>query len=75
MDSQDMLALMSMMEGKEGFEDNDTIIYFFALQHYLTFLANNKGTLTRITKVTSMMNNILPEVQTYFQERMKDANI
>lgn len=70
MDSQDMLALLSMAEGKEGFEDNDTIIHFFALQHYLTFLTNNKGTLKRITKVTSMMNKILPEVQVYFQERM-----
>ena len=72
MDSQDMLAFLTMAESKEGFEDNDTIIYFFALQHYLTFLTNNRGTLSRITKVTSMMNNILPEVQTYFQDKMKE---
>jgi hypothetical protein len=71
MDSQDTLALAEVMEDKKDFEDNENVIHFFALKHYLTHLTNNGGRLNRITKVTAMMNNLLPEVQTYLVDKMK----
>lgn len=71
MDSQDTLHLAEVLEDKLEIEENDSLIHFFALKHYLTHLTNNRGTIKRITRVTAMLNNLLPEVQTYLNNTMK----
>ena len=74
MDSQDTLALAEVMEDNQLsdlIEEQDDVIIFFALKSYLSHLINNGGRLNRITKVTTMMNNLLPEVQTYLVDKMK----
>jgi hypothetical protein len=75
MDSQDTMALAEVMEQKdyttEEFMTNENLIIFFALKNYLTYLTNHNSTLERITKVTMMLNDRLPEVQTYLVDKMK----
>ena len=75
MDSQDTLALAEVMEDNKDWEESDNLIYFLALKNYLSHLIHYGGTLKRITKVTSMMNNLVPEVREYLSINVKDCII
>ncbi len=73
MDSQDTLGLAEAMENQPiDYEDNENVILFFALKAYLTHLTNHGGTIKRVTKVASMLNDRLPEVQQYLVDKMKE---
>ena len=79
MDSQDTMHLAEVIEENmreeniKELDDNENIIYFFALKSYLTHLTNNSGRLQRIVKVTRMMESLMPEVQSYLVDKMKEG--
>ena len=67
MDSQDTLHMLQVVEDKEwdDLEDNEQMVLFFALRHYLTDLTNNGGKVKRIVKVANMIDKLLPDVRDY----------
>ena len=78
MDNQDIMQLLHTLEDRIETEDNDMttiiplgftgkerLILFFALQHYLTHLTNNKGHINRIIETTKLIEILLPDVKDY----------
>lgn len=88
MDTQDIMQLLHTMEDKIDSEDNDMttmipmgftgkerLILFFALQHYLTHLTNNKGAITRVIETTKLIETLLPDVKEYALNFLQEEGV